>query len=134
MKTASLTFDELTDRARQAEENGDMDTAIDSYKKAIELQPADILPYNRLMILYRKKKMYKEELQLINDAIKNIQEAFDQRKSKPKSNATISRLSRAIMRSTGLTDKKGNSVYEPQPISNWKKRKQTVLKRLKEKA
>ena len=131
---ASQTLDELIDKARRAEENGDMDTAIDSYKKAIKLRPHDIFSYNRLMILYRKKKMYRAELQLINDAIKSVQEAFDNRKSKPKSNATISRLSKALMKSTGLSDKKGNSIFEPQPISNWKKRKQTVLKRLKKKS
>src|SRR5215831_10633670 len=125
MKTVSLTFDELTDKARQAEENDNIDTAIDNYKKTIKLQPHDILPYNRLMILYRKKKMYKEELKLINDAIKSIQEAFDNRRSKPKSNITVSRLSKALMKSTGLVDKKGNSIFEPQPISNWKKRKET---------
>jgi len=77
--------------------------------------------------------MYKEELKLIDDAIKNVQQAYDNRRSKLKSTASITKLSKALMRSSGLLDKKGHSTYEPEPIARWKKRKQTVLKRLKKK-
>ena len=37
----------------------------------------------------------------------------------------------SAMHSLVLTDKKGNAVYDPEPIARWKKRKVTVEKRIK---
>ncbi len=130
MQAARLTYYDLMNKAKQAEQEKDVNAAINNYKQAINLEPADTLAYNRLMIIYRKEKLYKEELHIIDMAVKNIQQAYNNRKSKPKANATISKLSKALMKSTGLVDKKGNNMYEPEPISSWKKRRQVVLKRL----
>ena len=133
MHVAALSYDELLSKGKQAEEEQDIDAAIDNYKKAIKAEPSYQLAYNRLMIVYRKQKLYKDELDLINHAIKNIQAAYNNKKVRFKSTASISKLSNALMKSTGLVDKKGNRTYEPEPISTWKKRKQTVLKRLNKK-
>ena len=48
-------------------------------------------------------------------------------------NAAIKKLSKSLNKSLGLTDKKGNFLYEPEPIPTWKKRKTTVEKKLKRK-
>ena len=130
MHVAALSYNELLSKGKQAEDAQDSDAAIENYKKAIKSESSNPLAYNRLMIVYRKQKMYKEELDLINHAIKNIQTAYNNKKAKFKSNASISKLSNALMKSTGLVDKKGNRTYEPEPIPTWKKRKQTVIKRL----
>ena len=116
---------------KKAVQDNSITSEIATFKNTIRIEPGNPLAYNKLMILYRKEKMYKEELQLINDAIKNIQAAYDNKKSKVKTNATILKLSAALMKSMGLIDKKGKSAYEPVPIKAWKKRKETVLKRMK---
>lgn len=129
MHVAPLTYDELINKGKNAEAEQDSAAAIKDYQQAIKLKPSDQFAYSRLMIVYRKEKMYKEELQLIEEAIKNIQTIYDNKKTKFKSNSNVSKLSNALMKSTGLIDKKGNRTYEPEPIATWKKRKQTVLKK-----
>ena len=102
------------------------------YEQVLKKYPIDEFPYNRLMIVYRKLKQYKDELRMINKGIKNFEEAFNKRiKHSVRKNSTVSKLSTALMKSTGLLDKKGNAVYEPQPIARWKKRKLIVEKKLK---
>ena len=131
MKPVEMSYDELVVKAKQAEGEEKFPEATSAYLKAIKLQPANLLPYSRLMILYRKQKMYKEELKVIEDGIRNIQATYDNKKSKIKSNATILKLSNALMKSTGLVDKKGQLLYEPEPVTTWKKRREIVINRLK---
>lgn len=134
MQVAQLTYDELLKQGRQAEDERNNADAITNYQKAIQIEPINKFAYNRLMIIYRKEKMYKEELKLIDEAITNIQTAYNKKKTKFKSNSNVFKLSNALMKSTGLTDKKGDLVYEPEPVPTWKKRRQTVLKRLGKKS
>ena len=133
MKVAPLSYNKLIEKAKEAEGTGDNTIAMSDYQKAIKLQPANPFAYNRLMIIYRKQKMYKEELQLINEAINNIQNASNAQVSKFKSTSNIAKLSNALMKSTGLIDKNGKRIFEPEPIPTWKKREETVIKRIKKK-
>lgn len=84
------------------------------------------------MIVYRKQKQYKQELQVINigiDFFKN----HHQNKSNDLfgGNKKIAQLSNALMKKVGLKDKVGKSLYYPEPIARWQKRKLTVEKKLK---
>jgi hypothetical protein len=45
----------------------------------------------------------------------------------------IAELSQKISKSTGLTDKKGEHIYFPEPIPQWIKRQATVEQKLKKK-
>jgi len=89
------------------------------------------------MILYRIDKDYKKELKLINSGIKELKNSTGQRNPDQKK---IAEISNKLNRSFGFTDKKarltgkvgqGNAVYDPEPISGWKKRKATLEKRIK---
>jgi hypothetical protein len=73
----------------------------------------------------------KDELYWINKAISNFQHRFEKSTRQP--NAQIKKLSKTISYSTGLSDKKGNSIYQPAPVSRWQKRKNLIQRKLGEK-
>jgi tetratricopeptide (TPR) repeat protein len=116
------------EEADEAEEKEDISLARKDYEEAIKMNPLAEKAYDRLMILYRKEKEYKKELQLINSGIKAFENFYKSRKSGSKK---IAEISKKLNRSFGFTDKKGNAVYDPEPIARWKKRKVTVEKRIK---
>ena len=127
-----IVSSDILERASQAEADEKLQLAARLYEQAVKEKPFNEFPYNRLMIIYRKLKLYKDELRVINAGIKNFQEAHKKRvQGSVRKNSTISRLSTALMKSAGLLDKKGNLVYEPGPIDKWKKRKLIVEKKLK---
>ena len=127
-----VTSPKITDEAINAELEEDLKRAATLYEQAIKEKPTDEFSYNRLMIVYRKLKQYKDELRVINKAIKNFKEAHAKKIGKGlRKNSTVGKLSAALMKTAGLLDKKGNAVYVPEPIARWEKRKLTVEKRLK---
>jgi tetratricopeptide (TPR) repeat protein len=123
-----ITIKQKLEEADEAEANEDISIAIKNYEEAIEKDPIAEKAYDRLMILYRKEKDYKKELRLINAGIKAFENFYKSRKSGSKK---IAEISKKLNRSFGFTDKKGNAVYDPEPIARWKKRKITVEKRIK---
>ncbi|MDB5231956.1 MAG: hypothetical protein JWN76_2761 [Chitinophagaceae bacterium] len=125
----SQSIQSIITEAGKAEGNGDLENAAGMYEQLIKQDNLNEYAYERLMIVYRKLKSYKEELRVINAGIKSFQN-FYQSKLKSKSKK-ITELSKALSKSTGLTDKKGNSLYEPEPIGKWKKRKLVVEKKIK---
>ncbi len=114
--------------ADEAAEKEDISVTIKDYEEAIKRNPLTEKAYDRLMILYRKQKDYKKELQLINSGIKAFESFY---KSKKSGSKKIADISKKLNRSFGFTDKKGNAVYDPEPIARWKKRKITVEKKIK---
>ena len=122
-----VTLKKIIEEANEAEAK-DVPLAIKDYEEAIKKDPLAEKAYDRLMILYRKDKNYKKELQLINSGIKAFESFYKSRKSNSKK---IAEISKKLNRSFGFTDKKGVAVYDPEPIARWKKRKVTVEKRIK---
>jgi hypothetical protein len=82
------------------------------------------------MILYRKAKPYKDEMRIIKAGIKAY-ENFYKTKSKRLRSRKIAEISNAFLKSTGLADKEGIPVYDPEPLGKWKKRKALVEKKIK---
>lgn len=123
-----VTLKQTIIKAQEAEEKEDISLAIKDYEEAIAKDPLAEKAYDRLMVLYRKEKNYKKELRLINSGIKIFESFF---KSKKSSSKKIAEISKKLNKSFGFTDKKGNAVYDPEPIARWKKRKVTVEKRMK---
>lgn len=123
-----VTLKQTLKEAEKAEEKEDVSLAIKDYENAIQKDPLAEKAYDRLMILYRKDKNYKKELQLINSGIKAFESFYKSRKSGSKK---IAEISKKLNKSFGFTDKKGNAIYDPEPIARWKKRKVTVEKRIK---
>ena len=120
-------------QAAAAEKSGDLASAEKLYKQEINKSAFNASVYTRLMIIYRKQKKYKEELEIINKALQHFKEYQNKKSSSKTNSAAIKKLSNSLNKSLGLTDKKGNFLYEPEPIPAWKKRKTTVEKKLKRK-
>ena len=112
--------------AAEEEAKGNTDAAIKHYEEAIKDERADEMPYNRLMILYRKEKKFKDELRVINKGIKVFTEFYKKSTPKTAKGKKLSDLSNAFMMSAGLKDRKGTMVYQPEPIGKWMKRKAVV--------
>jgi tetratricopeptide (TPR) repeat protein len=130
--SSGTSYKDLVKQAEEAEANEQFDKAAKLYKDAIAFEPSQEFPYDRLMIIYRKQKNYKEELKVINDGIKFFKEQHEQKqKELSGSNKKIVQLSNAFMKSAGLKDKKGKNIYYPEPIPKWEKRKSVVEKKFK---
>src|SRR4051812_39407419 len=95
---------------QQAEADGQPDLAITLYKKEIAGGCKNLTPYQRLMVLFRKQKKYKDELAVLNKGIECLQQQLTDHKTalftkKPQRNK-IFRLSKALAKKTGLMDRK----------------------------
>ena len=101
---------------------------IKQLEEIIKNYPANQRSYNRLMTLYRKQGNYKKELQTINRAIRTFEALF--KKRQPPFNKMVKALSIALSKATGLSDKKGNPIYQMGDLSKWKKRKELVSKKI----
>lgn len=108
--------------AREKEAAGEYDEAIAAYRQMIKKHHRKEFAWQRMMIIYRKQKEYKKELATLNDAIDDFKKLFA--KKNTNKNKTIANISRKLMRSFGLSDKKGNELYFPQPVQRWEKRRQ----------
>jgi hypothetical protein len=108
---------------------------INLYEQQTKSGVTDPFPYDRLMIYYRKQREYKKELQIIDQALKvfgdQLKKHTDQLFQTARSRASVKKLSDKISKLAGLTDKKGNPNYLPEPLARWTKRKHTVQQKLK---
>ena len=129
--SGKATIKELFERARSFEAEGNYDKAIKYYTAIIKKKPMNEAAYNRLMILYRKLKEYQKEITVIDQAIEIFES--EARSGDKQVEGKIGKLSLSLGRLTGLIDKKGKSLYDPEPVASWKKRKQLAKKRLKTK-
>jgi tetratricopeptide (TPR) repeat protein len=120
----------IIDKAKDAEALDKIEEAADLYEQARKADPANEYPYERLMIIYRKLKKYKEELRVINEGIKFFESSQNKSQQLFGKDKKIKELSNALMQRVGLQDKKGKNLYYPQPVAKWRKRKETVEKKL----
>ncbi len=128
MNDQAPSIKELHQQAAEAEANGDAAAAIQLYKEIVQQDALHIDAYNSLMKLYRRAKDYKKELAIINKAIKSYEAYY--KKHKPHHSKSIDDISRKLNKAFGLTDKKGEELYSPEPLGTWKKRKAVVEKRI----
>lgn len=136
MKTAYLNKEavnrdlrEWLPETRQLEKR-DKEAAIKEYKRMVVAYPVNEEIYNRIMILCRQLKEPQEEMRWIDKAIVAFEKSFNQTSSKTSPSAKVKSLSKSILQSTGLMDKKGKALYRPQPIGRWQKRKDLLKARL----
>ena len=127
----SLTVSHINNVQLGADEEakGNLDLAAKHYEAAIKDERPDELPFNRLMIIYRKQKRFKDELRVIKKGIKMFEDFYKQSSSKSRGKKVVD-LSEAFMKGTGLKDRKGNLAYRPEPIAKWMKRMEVVEKKL----
>lgn len=118
---------ERKNRLKQLEQD-DPVKAVAGYEKDIKKKPLGEYSYDRLMIIFRKQRDYGKELGVIKRAIDAFEGSFaDARGAR---NKTLARLSRSLLKSLNMTDKKGNIVYDMEPLNRWRKRKTFVENKL----
>ncbi len=113
----------------KALENNEPKAAIDIYLKLLKRNKHLAIVYNRLMIVYRKQKMPKQEVAIIDKAIKAFSE-LHQPVVKGSIKVVVTKLSKSLSRSLGLVDKKGVPLYDAEPIAKWKRRKALLERRM----
>ena len=131
----SQTIAERNESAKEAELNEDIDEAIRLYELNIKEQIADQFAFDRLMVIYRKQKAYKDELRVIKRGIQlfteHTKKHLEEKVSAHKNKTQLVRLSNAFMKGAGLVDKKGNETHIPEPVNKWMRRQAVVEKKLK---
>lgn len=128
----ALKVDERNNVAREAEADGDTNKAIRFYEQNIREDYADKFAFERLMIIYRKQKEYRDELRVIKRGIEVFQQNFKDRVkhslAKRVSDRKLEQLSNAILKISG---QKKEELSFPDPVDKWLKRKQIVEKKIK---
>jgi tetratricopeptide (TPR) repeat protein len=127
--TELLSKHDLLEKAHEAEQQDAPEEAAKFYEKIIKQDRLDEFVYNRLFIMYRKLQEYGKELDAINKGIEAFEKFYAS--NRPKKSDKVSAISKKLNKILGLIDKKGNSIYSPEPIAKWKKRKEVVEKRIK---
>jgi len=56
-------------QGKEFEKTGEIEKAIELYEKNIEEEFEGNHPYDRLAIIYRKRKQYREEIRVLNQAV-----------------------------------------------------------------
>jgi|SRR5688572_9747197 tetratricopeptide (TPR) repeat protein len=128
-KEFESTAGEWMQTAMQHEQEGSLEKAAGAYEKVIKLSKHNEQAYNRLMIVYRKLKDYEKEATVIRKAIREFETLYN--RPVKSSGKKVEQLSKQLMKLTGLADKKGKLLYQPEPLGKWKKREAVVEKRLK---
>jgi hypothetical protein len=125
----ALSTQEKKELAMQAEKKGDFQRAIELYEQILGVRSAEEYCYNRMMILYRKNKMYKKELATVKRAIA----AFEDRMAKLQSSRHLKNPQRITIKklSDSLVKKLGLEKVETGPVGRWHSRKMAIEKKLK---
>ena len=106
---------------------------LDEYREQVKRGMFSPVPYDRLMIHYRKEKDYAEELKVIKKGIETFKKFYSnlQTSAIKKQKSKVAELSRQFSKKAGLTDKKGNSTYLPEPLPRWIKRQTVVEEKIR---
>lgn len=126
--TEVTTAKDRLGKAKQAEAAQQLKQAAEIYEQILKEDNLEVEAYDRLMIVYRKLKDYKNELTVVDRGIKAYEDFYNSKTSKSKK---VIDISNKLAKSMGLVDKKGNTTYNPEPIRKWKKRRLVIEKRLK---
>lgn len=123
---------DILGEAEKLEKQGELDKAATLYLRFLRKLPGNEHAFSRLMVIYRKQEDAKKELEIINRAIETFKSIFKKHlRATPTKKAV--EISKKIMKAMGLVDKKGNQLYEREPLKKWKKRKDLLLARMKKK-
>jgi len=114
------------------EREGELVEAAEAYEELVKEHPLSEKGYDKAMKIYRQLMEYKKELKVIDAGIRAFEDSYNKKHDPP--GKKVKDLSAALLKATGLADKKGNKLYLPGPLARWKKRRITVESRLKKKS
>ena len=105
------------------EKSGETLKAIEAYEKNIIDEYPATHSYDRLIKIYRRLKRHKDELRVLNLAIrafsKENERRFEKVKSDPKNGKYLADLQIAHETCTGFKSDEGWFIYVPYPIMNY---------------
>lgn len=123
---------DLIAKARQFEREENFEEAAPLYEKVVQQDPLNENAINRLLIIYRKLKEYRKEIQLLNTSIKaSSSKMQEQQTAWSKKHPAAARASKSLLRSLGGARAKVAPAYEEAAVRNWRKRKENLVKRMK---
>ncbi len=123
---------DLIAQARELEGEGKFEEAATMYNKVVAEDPLNEMAIQRLLVLYRKLKEYRKEMQLLNASIKAITAKQEEQTGVwSKKHPAAAKASKALLRSLGGAKAKAAPAYEQAIISTWRKRKENLAKRMK---
>ncbi|RYY52544.1 MAG: hypothetical protein EOO09_21090 [Chitinophagaceae bacterium] len=128
LKLTKEPDEDWRDIAKQYEEDKAYAEAMEAYHQDLKVNAAHENSWHRLMILYRKEGNLKMELQVLDDAIAVFENLYSPGNKKAHGKK-VTELSRALMKSTGLADKKGKPIHYPEPLGKWYRRREIVKKK-----
>jgi len=132
MTKQSHALNDKIDAARQLEKEGNLRQAEKWYQKIIQTDAHAYEAYNRLLVIYRKLKMPRQELTIANKAIKAFEtNIIEKQKQWIKENRAAARLSKSLAERLGMINKNGLPTRDDPIVTKWRKRKQLIAKRLK---
>jgi tetratricopeptide (TPR) repeat protein len=111
--------------AAMLEQRGDTKGAMALYEQLLKEFPSNLKILTRLMIGYRKLKLYKKEIAVINKAIKIYEQLYLPKKNK----ASVTTISKKLNLLLGHADKKGKSILLPPEVVKLQKRKEGLEKK-----
>ena len=94
-------------KTQNLEKKGNVDSAIKLYEENVAENFEGSLPYNRLAIIYRKRKDYNNEIRVLNKAISvysQLDKSSPRPDIKPKLNKFTVRLNKALSLEKTKTD------------------------------
>lgn len=124
---------DLMAQAREQEQQGNLAEAAALYEKIVAKDALNEQAVNRLLIMYRKLKQYRKEMQLLNAAIKaNMGKVQQQQQAWSKKHPKAARASRSLLRSLVTKTRRDTAMsqYEEAIVSTWRKRKENLSKKL----
>lgn len=126
---------DLTAQARLQEQEGHTEEAAELYEKIVAKDPLNELAIQRLLILYRKLKQYRKEMQLLNASLKaNAGRQHQQQTEWSKKHPKAARASKQLLKTLGSSrSKNALPSYEEPIISTLRKRKENLAKKLQKK-
>jgi len=120
------TGHELLVLAKKLEADGEKERAVAAYKAMIKKGYEKEIAYQRIMILLRNLGEYKEELNVIDQAINDFKKIFSERNKI--SNKRAIATSKRLLKSMGMLNK---PEEYPQPLPRWFKRREGLKKRMR---
>jgi len=124
-------IDHKLDEARQKEKDGDLKAAEKLYLKVLKTSSSTSIAYDRLMIIYRRQKDSRKEVEIIKQAIANFKTNYlERQKGWIERNEIAAGLSKDLAISLGLMDKEGLPVFPDPLLVKWQNRLVLLEKRM----
>lgn len=118
-------------QATELERAGDLPAAAKIFLQVLGKTPGNYLAYDRLMVIYRKQKESKKELEIIDLAIKDFEESYLTRQNNwIAQNKAAAELTRELAISLGVMDNRGLPVASDPVLQKWLKRRDLLVQRM----